>query len=95
MRVSIGLVLFAAISICSLSCAIGLCSIAKNERPGDVRAEQARYERLTLARDEVRANLDQLDVSRAMGAIRAEIEALKHDHKYDRSRQCTNATVQS
>jgi hypothetical protein len=38
---------------------------------------------------------DQLEVSRAPGAIRAEIEALKHDHKYDRSRQCTNATDQS
>lgn len=94
-RGSIGLVLFAAIAIYSLSCAIGLYSIAKNERLGDVRAEQARYERLIRTRDEVRADLDQLDVSRAPGAIRAEIEALKHDHKYDRSRQCTNATVQS
>jgi hypothetical protein len=94
-RVSIGLVLFAAITIYSLSCAIGLYSIAKNERLGDVNAEQARYERLTRTQDEVRADLDRLNVNRAPGAIRAEIEALKHDHKYDRSRQCTNATVQS
>lgn len=94
-RVSIGIVLFAAISIYSRSCAIGLYSIAKNERLGDVKAEQNRYERLTRVRDEIRGDLDQLDVNRSPGAIRAEIEALKHDHKYDRSRQCTNATVQS
>jgi len=95
LRAGVGAILFAAIAAYSLSCAIGLYSLSKDERIGGVKAERVRYAQLVDTRDQIRADIAALDVDRAPGAVRGEIAALKHDFKYDRSRQCTNATVPS
>lgn len=94
-RAFVGTLVFLLIVGYSLTCAVGLYSIVKDARLGDAAAERTQYEQLTDERDDLRAKIARLDTERTPGAIEAEIARLKLDHKFDRSKQCENATVSS
>jgi hypothetical protein len=81
------------LTVLSLTASIGLYATTKSETVGDAKAARARYADATAVRDKAEADLAALGAVRPAGDIAADLGTAKRDHKYDRSKQCTDATA--
>jgi hypothetical protein len=89
----VALATFAVLTVLSLTASIGLYATTKSETVSDAKAARAKYANAVAARYKAQADLEALGSVRAAGDIAADIGALKRDFRYDRSKQCTDATA--
>jgi len=80
-------------TVLSFTASIGLYATTKSELVGDAKAVRVRYTDAVAARDKAQADLAKLGAVRAAGDIAADIGTLKRDFRYDRSKQCRDATA--
>ena len=87
------LLVFAVLTVLSLTASIGLYATTKNEMVGDAKAAHTRYQDAVATREKAEADLAGLGKVRPAGDIAGEIGSLKRDRLYDRSKACTDATA--
>lgn len=89
----VALATFAVLTILSLTASIGLYATTKSETVGDAKAARAKYTDAVAARDRAQADLAALGAVRPAGDIAADLGEAKRDFRYDRSKQCEEATA--
>ena len=77
----------------SIICALGLYSIAKEARVGDVKGAQATYQQLTAEQTTKQARLTALATIKTREAIEGGIAARKRDRLWTRTKDCADATA--
>jgi hypothetical protein len=90
---AVALATFAVLTLLSLTASIGLYATTKSEAVGDAKAARAKYADAVAARNKAQADLAALGAVRPAGDIAADLGELKRDFRYDRSKQCTDATA--
>jgi hypothetical protein len=90
---AVALATFAVLTLLSLTASIGLYATTKSETVGDAKAARAKYADAVAARNKAQADLAALGAVRPAGDIAADLGELKRDFRFDRSKQCTDATA--
>lgn len=88
-----GSALWAVCIIYAMTSALGFSALNRSDTSGTRAAHVAQYKDLRAEMDHIKQQQAELKKHRPVGTVAAEIEALKQDFRWTRSRQCSDATL--